>query len=115
MDVRDGKVISYIGFAVKSRKFVRGIYSIKLLKKANLLMVDGGAGNNSLHEAEILAERLKCPLVETAEPLENYTYVKNCKLIAITDENLAKGILNNLGGAFTNKNGGTKNDGKERN
>lgn len=110
MDVRDNKVASYIGFAVKSKKFVRGIYSVKLLKRASLLIVDENAGKGSLHEAEITAKRLKCPLIGTAQPIENYTHVKNCKVIAITDDNLAKGILQNLGGNFTNHNGGTDND-----
>lgn len=107
MELSTNKIQTYIGFAVRSNKYKKGIYSIKLLKSAGVVLVSRTAGKNTTKEATLIASRLKCPLVYTVGvDLEEISHIQGCKIMAITDNNLAKGILDNLGKDFTLTTGG---------
>ena len=94
----NGKVRSYFGFAVKSGNLRGGLNTIGTLKKrVYLIAVCHTASENSKGEAKKFAMKFKCPLIEIAgATLGEYVGKENCKVAAVTDENLAKAILENI-------------------
>lgn len=105
------KVASYIGFAIRSNNYRKGIYSIKQLRSAGVLIVDKECGKNTMKEAFTVAKRLNCPLVyASGGALEEASHISGCKFMAITDKNLAEGVLGNLGGDFDLMKGGRADD-----
>lgn len=93
-----GKIESYIGFAVKSNKIIYGIDNIeKAKKKVYLLVLSFTASENLREQAQRFSERKNVPIVETVVPLEDIVFKSNCKIIALTDENMAKAVRENNG------------------
>ena len=102
------KVLTYIGFAKKSGNLRSGVNAINTLKTANLLIVCATASQNTVKEAVKLSVKFSCPIVESKVLIEEITGKENCKLIAITEGNLAKAILDNKDENFTLISGGCK-------
>ena len=102
------KVLTYIGFAKKSGNLRSGVNAINTLKTANLLIVCATASQNTVKEAVKLSVKFSCPIVESKVLIEEITGKGNCKLIAITEGNLAKAILDNKDENFTLISGGMK-------
>lgn len=102
------KVLTYIGFAKKSGNLRSGVNAINTLKTANLLIVCATASQNTVKEAVKLSVKFSCPIVESKVLIEEITGKENCKLIAITEGNLAKAILDNKDENFTLISGGMK-------
>ena len=94
------KILSYLGFAIKSGNLRTGVNAVATLKRVNLLIVCKTASQNTVKDAEKLAIKFGCPLVESAISVEEITGKENCKLMAVTDENLANAIIDNLDDSF---------------
>ncbi len=109
MEVK-GKPYSYIGFAIKARKLRTGINAVGTLNKDVFLIILCSTGEkNARKEAEKLAQKHNVPLIESLKfTLEAIIGKENCKVAAVTDENLAKAIMDNLGDDFKVLNGGHK-------
>lgn len=93
---------SYIGFALRAGKYRCGVNAISTLKDVKLLILCSTAAKNTRKEAEKLARQFHCKIVlSKAKTVEELTGKENCKLMAITDASLAKAIMDNLNGDFT--------------
>ncbi len=90
------KVVSYIGFAIKSKKLLTGQSHLKHTK-ANLhfILVCNEATENLKNLAKNLAAKHNCQYIITKQPLEELTHLKDIKIVALTDENLSIAIINN--------------------
>lgn len=100
------KIETYLGFAIKKRALITGSDSVSRLKKANLVVVCATASENAKKEAQGISKKLNCYLIESKIPLEDVTGKLNCKIAAVTDENLASAIVNNLNENFSVISGG---------
>lgn len=90
------KIISYLGFAIKSRNLIAGQTPLKLTKnKLHLVMVSDSASDNLKNLAENIANKHKCERIITKVNLEDLTNLKDIKIIGLTDENLSKAIIEN--------------------
>ena len=90
------KIISYIGFAIKSNNLIAGQTPIKKTKKQLYLILCCASGSENLKNlAKNVAERHHCDVIETKVKLEELTNIKDVKIVGITDENLSKSIINN--------------------
>ena len=90
------KIISYIGFAIKSKSVVVGQGQLKHFKgKLNLVLVDGKSATNLINLAKTIADKHNCQLIITKLPLEQLSNMPNIKILGITDENLSKAIILN--------------------
>ena len=109
--MQKSKIEAYLGFAKKSGNLRTGVNGISALKGANLIIVCASAAENTVREAEKLAGRFRCPLAVSAVSVEEITGKENCKLMAITDGNLAAAILKNIESDdnYTLRFGGCKN------
>lgn len=102
------KVLTYVGFAIRSGNLRTGVNAISTLRRADLLVVCKTASSNTVKDAESLAKKFNCPLVLSGTSVEEITGKENCKLMAVTDESLAGAIMNNLDDNFTVISGGYK-------
>ena len=90
------KAETFIGFSMRTGKFRIGANACATLKKAYLVIVCRSASENTKKEAEKLAKRFKCSLLETVTKLlEEYTHRENAKVMAIADKGLAQAITDN--------------------
>ena len=95
------KVDAYLGFCLRARKIALGSGTIDMMKKGvYLLLVCSTASENTLKVAEKYSRRFSCPLVMCYSGLENSVRKAGCKLAAVRDENLAKAMVENLGGNY---------------
>ena len=106
--MQKSKVLTYIGFAKKSGNLRSGVNAINTIRTANLLIVCATASQNTVKEAIKLSAKFSCPIMESKISVEEITGKENCKLIAITEGNLAKAILDNKDENFTLISGGMK-------
>lgn len=88
----------YLGFAVKAMKVVYGIDNIeKCRKRIYALVLCPTAAVNLSEKLKKFAEKRRLPLIVTKEPLEDMIYKRNCKALALLDENLAKAVTEAIG------------------
>ena len=91
------KAETFIGFAMRTGNFRIGANAAATLKRASLMIVCSSASENTKKEAEKLAKKFKCPLIEpTVKTLEEITHRENAKVMAIADKSLSAAILDNL-------------------
>lgn len=91
------KIATYIGFAIRSGNYKIGGNSIATLKGANLVIVCSTASENTVKLAKKYSTRFGCKLLTTKTPtLAQLTFKENAKLMAITDSQLAKAIIDNI-------------------
>ena len=104
------KVLSYIGFALKAGKICKGVNAVETLKNdVFLLIICHTASENTYKDAEKLALKFHCPLIVSEKvTVEEITLKENCKLIALTDKNLAEAVIKNSNEDFTIYSGGRK-------
>ncbi len=89
------KVISYIGFARKSHAIITGQTSIKRAREQlYVILVCFTASENLKNLAKNVAVKHNCPYIITNVLLSELTNIEDIKILAITDENLARGIIN---------------------
>ena len=106
--MQKSKVLTYLGFAAKSGNLRSGVNAIATLRRADLLIICKTASQNTVKDASKLATRLGCPLVQSAITTESISGKENCKLLAVTESNLARAVLDNLDDNFTLISGGCK-------
>ena len=95
------KILSYIGFAIRARNVKMGVNSCETLKgRVPLFILCKSASLNTQKDAISLAKKHNSKIVVSVNPLEEIVCKQNCKLIAITNNELAKAILNNLNEHF---------------
>ena len=87
------KIETLIGFAIKSRKIVFGEDQIKTLTKKALVIIDS---SSSEKYKERVARFANSNEVVEIEDLSALTHRENVHALAILDENLAKGIKEDL-------------------
>lgn len=91
-----GKAETFVGFSIKAGKCKIGVNAIATLKRAKLIIVCKTASENSQKEAEKLANKFHAPIIKTkVKSLEEMTFKKNAKVMAITDESLSRAIIEN--------------------
>lgn len=110
MELTQTKIFTYVGFAKRSKKLLLGVNTVLLAKKnVKLLLLCGGASENTVKEAESFANKFNCPIVVSEkEPLEKLVLKENCKLAAVCDDSLAKAVLANITDGFYVLSGGIK-------
>ncbi len=95
------RIETYIGFCIRAGK-IRFGGAARSLKSAELLILCGTAAKNSQSECAKLARKFSCPVVKSnKKTVEELTGKARCKILAITDKSLARAILDNLDGDFT--------------
>ncbi len=93
MDIN--KIKSYIGFAIKSGQIIYGLDNIEVYrKKIHLILVSNTISDNSLEKIQKLANQRNLDILCLDDSIENITKRKNCKILAITNFELAKAIKN---------------------
>ena len=93
MDIN--KIKSYIGFAIKSGQIVYGIDNIEVYrKKIHLIIVSNTISDNTISKLQNIASKRNYDVIRLESNLEDITKRKNCKIIAITNFELAKAIKN---------------------
>jgi ribosomal protein L30E len=91
------KAETFIGFAIRTGKFRIGTNAVQTLKRAYLMIVCSTASQNTKEQAEKIAKKFHCQLIETASTtLEQLTHRENAKVMAIADKNLSVAILENM-------------------
>ncbi len=99
------KAETFIGFAMRARKFRIGVNACMTLKRASLVIVCRSASDNTKKDAEKLSNKFRCPLLVTKEKdLQDLTHKENAKVMAIEDKGLAQAILSNSENEFSAKN-----------
>ena len=89
------KIISYIGFAIKSNKVVVGQTSLKNCKQKICLIIVENNNENLINLAKNLAKKHNCELLVSKLPLSKLTNKIDIKIIGLTDENLSNAIIKN--------------------
>lgn len=99
------KAETFVGFAIRSGKYRIGTNAAQTLKHAALIIVCGTAAENTKKEADKLAKKFSCPIIEaTGITLEKLTHRENAKVMAIADKGLSQAILDNSEKDFTKRN-----------
>ncbi len=92
----NNKLKTFIGFAIRSKKYKIGGNAINTIKKAHLIIVCKSAGESTVKLANKFGKRFNCKVYQTKnENLDEYTFIANGKVMAVTDFMLAKAILEN--------------------
>lgn len=92
------KAETYIGFAIKAGKLIRGSGAVENIKKTvYLIIADFNASDNTKKLIIKYKNRFSCPLMYFKEGFEKAVNRAGCKVAAVLDENLARAILDNRG------------------
>lgn len=95
------KIDTYIRFAIKSRSIIYGIDNIKArIRQIKVIIADNTLSENSLDKARLLCSRNNIPLVLSEEELNKILNTNNCKIIGITNINMAQAIVDNVGEGY---------------
>ncbi|HEY8444053.1 MAG TPA: hypothetical protein VIL24_04570 [Clostridia bacterium] len=95
------KIDTYIRFAIKSRSIIYGIDNIKArIRQIKVIIADNTLAENSLDKARLLCSRNNIPLVLSEEELNKILNTNNCKIIGITNINMAQAIVDNVGEGY---------------
>ncbi|MBQ0099238.1 MAG: hypothetical protein KBS91_01660 [Firmicutes bacterium] len=88
------KAETFIGFCMRAGKYKIGTNACYTLRRANLIIICSSASENAVKEGLSLSKRFNCPIIKTTENLLSYyTHKDNGKIMAITDKQFAKLIL----------------------
>lgn len=92
------KVRSYIGFAIRSNSVIWGLDDLMSAgKRAALIIKDVSLGQASLRKFNTYIADKNIPVFTVEEGwLISVTHRDRVKIIGITDENLAKAIMQNI-------------------
>ena len=90
------KAETFIGFAMRTGNFRIGANAVMTLKRAYLMLVCKDASDNTKKQAEKIARKFGCPLIEHKDKtLEEITHRDNARVMAIADKQLSAAILSN--------------------
>ena len=96
------KAQTFVGFAVRSRKFKIGLNACATMKRAELMIICKTASENSKKEGLSLSKKLRCELIcFKDEKLEDLVHRENAKIMAISDKALANAIKKEAQDEFT--------------
>ena len=85
---------TYLGFCIKSRAIVIGQDRLKVAKdKIHLIVYCMTASQNLKDLVGRLADKFKCKALVLNNTLEEYTNIKGCKVMGITNQSLAEQII----------------------
>ncbi len=91
------KAQTFLGFCIRSNKYRVGLNSLKTLKKISLVIICESTQKSTREKAMSIAKKFNCKALSTnGVLLENMIYKENAKVMAVTDDALAKAILDNL-------------------
>lgn len=95
MQTTRDKVKTLLGFALRSGKVIFGVDNIiSLNKKKHIVITSSDLSENSFRR---LKENISIPiLICKYATLQEISYRDNCKVIAITDKQMAEAIKNNF-------------------
>ncbi len=106
------KAQTFIGFAVRKRALVAGTNSVEATRlPIYFMLVCQSASDNTKKEAQKIANKKRCPLYESKEPLEALTGKENCKVAAVCDKELSAAFIQYCDDTFTLISGGRNNNG----
>ena len=101
----NNKIATYVGFSIKSRNCKMGVNAVATLKSAEILILCHTASENTKKEADKLARKFNCPIIEpTEKTLEQLAHRENAKVMAIADKSLSLAILSNSDEDFIARN-----------
>ena len=90
------KIISYIGFAIKSGACIMGQTPIKhTQKQVYLILCCNTASENLKNLALNVAKKHNCQVIITNCELQQLVKKDNIKIVALTDKNLSESIIKN--------------------
>ena len=90
------KAETFVGFVMRTGSFRIGTNAVQTLKKAYLMLICPSASENTKKQAEKIARKFGCPLLEVKDKtLEDMTHRENAKVMAIADKALSEAILSN--------------------
>lgn len=92
--MQKNKIVSYLGFAIKSGNAIFGVDAAECTKKkVFLIMVSENISDNSFKTALKLQKKFKCVMIKTVGfSLGELISRENCKFVALTDKNLGEAI-----------------------
>lgn len=91
------KISSYLGFANKAKKLLIGQTHLKHIKQPIFLIMCCCTASQNLKDlAANLAVKHGCPHVITNTELQQLSGIRDVKILAVADENLAKAILKEM-------------------
>lgn len=86
-------IMTYLGFSIKSRAIVIGQDRLKSHKgQIHLLVCCNTASTNLKDLVMRLSEKFKCQAI-FLDNLEDYTFIKGCKVLGLTNQSLADSII----------------------
>lgn len=90
------KIASYLGFAVRAGKVLWGVENVtaKPRRRKVILMCPTTAENTS-KQVKAYCQKTGSPLIELEGATLEFLLKRNGKVLAVTDDNLAKAILAN--------------------
>ncbi len=98
--VAPDKVVSILGFAMKSGKVLYGCDSIERYHKQKYLMILCDSLAENARE-KILRSQVGVPTVIVRQTtVADITHRPGCKAVAITDKQMAQAMLNNMNGTY---------------
>lgn len=90
------KAETFLGFAIKAKKFRSGENTLATVKKIHLIILCRTASQNALKHAEKYAKKHRCKVFCTEnKDLSELAHKDGIKIAAITDYSLAKAIETN--------------------
>ncbi len=90
------KIISYLGFAKKSNNLIVGQSPIKRTdRKLFLILLSCSASENLISLAKNVAVKNECEFIVANVELSKLTNINGVKIVGVTDEHLAKAIIEN--------------------
>ncbi len=109
---KKSKVLTFIGFALRARGVKCGVNAVATIKNScEVMILCKTASNNTFDDAVKLAKKLSAKLYVSKNYLiEDVVNKQNCKLIAITNKELAVAIIENIDENFALYSGGYGNE-----
>lgn len=95
MSVDEKKIFSYVNFAIKAKEVVYGIDNIKT-SRANIsyIILSKTASKNLLEATTRFCQQKGIPFAITKEyTLDELMHTNNCKVIGVTNQNIAQQII----------------------
>ena len=92
------KIDSLLGFAVKAGKLLYGCDTLESVRKpVYLIIVCQTLADNTRKRVLAVAERKNIPVAQSTNALENAVGRQNCKVISVTDKQMAKAMRGYMG------------------
>ncbi len=90
------KIDSYIGFSVRSGQIIFGIDNLLVTRKrVKLILLCNSLTAQSEKKITEFAESKQIPVLKlTHKKLEDVVYKNNCKVVGLTNKNLAQAVIN---------------------